>query len=519
MKNIFQKIKENLLVIILAAQPFLDILAYVQQNRDTSGAVSAAGSLAGYIRLALTLCIPLYTLFATKRKKPFIAVMAVIGVFSMLHILNSLREGTSGIFGDIKYLLLVAHMPILLFSFLFLYDKVSLKKQITIGMISNIIVSILVFYISYALNSGNCTYPLFQMGWTGWYVIPNAQSLVLVSLLPFAVYYMIKYCKYFFPLVAVPIVYMYTLNGTKAAFWSLVATFVGVAGFCLAEFIIAKGKLFQCYKILMVSVLVVASLLCYKYSPRQIIDTAAEESRQQEQNVIENLINEDAAQKENDTDSEVESTEPDAEPGVDVESPETKPEPKPEHNKNYMYVQYINPNLIDRFGADKVLEAYGEENLNSYGLSDMRLKKVIFGRLTWEESDFVTKLVGFNQTKMYHNDDYFDLENDPQAILFYYGYIGAGLYILLLLYYVLRVIKQLIVDFKGTFNLYNFIIIITLALQIYAATYSGYLLRRPNVSFYMMVVFLLIYCRTMPLFKKSSDNDKIAEENITDLKI
>ena len=173
MKKSIQLVKDNLLLIVLVMQPFLDILAYIQRDFSIS--------LAGYIRLALPVCLPLYTLIFTQKKKQFIGIMAIIGTFCALHILNTLREGLSGAFSDTKYLLLVAHAPILLFSFLFLYDKDSIKKQIKISLIISIIVSVLVFYLSYLLNSGNCTYPLFQMGWTGWYVIPNAQSLILVS--------------------------------------------------------------------------------------------------------------------------------------------------------------------------------------------------------------------------------------------------------------------------------------------------------------------------------------------------
>lgn len=472
MKKYINTLKDNLLLIILVMQPFLDVLAYIQRDHTTSAA--------GYIRLALTVCMPLYTLIFTKRKKQFLGAVGIIAVFSFLHILNSLRGGLSGIFSDTKYLLLVVHMPVLFFSFLFLYEKDSLKKQITTALIINIIATVLLFYISYFLGSGNCTYPLFNMGWTGWYVIPNAQSLVLVSLLPFAVFFSIKYCKYFFPLVCLPLIYMYTINGTKAAFGSLLATFVAVAGFVLAELLFVKRNLFRVYTVLMAVCLLGVSLLCYTYSPRQIIDSTAESNRLQEQSDIDELLKAEIEENLENNDNDLK-------------------------NKNYIYVQYINPNLIDRFGADRVLEAYGE-NLNSYGLSNMRLKKLIFAGLTWEDCDFATRLVGFNYTKMQYNGDNFDLENDPQAILYYYGYIGAALYIVFLGYYVARTIKQLISHFKDTFNLFNFIILLTLALQIFAAAYSGYCLRRPNVSIYMMVVLLLIHCQTEPLFKKKSSN-------------
>lgn len=478
MKKIFNFIKNNLLLIVLVIQPFLDILAYVQREQSIS--------LAGYIRLGLTVCMPIYTLVFTKKKKKFFGVMAVIGVFCLLHTLNTLREGFAGAFSDIQYMLLVAHMPIMLFSFMFLYDKASVKKQITVALIVNIIVSVVVFYISYAFGSGNCTYPLFQMGWTGWYVIPNAQSLVLTSLLPFAVYFAIKYCKYFFPIVMLPLVYMYTMNGTKAAFGALLVSFAAIAGFTVVEYILSKRDKFQVYKVIMASFLIVVSLLSYTYSPRQIIDSTTESNRQEEQAAIDEIIKEENNLNEGENE----------EANVKL--------------KRSMYIKYINPNLIDRFGAERVLDAYGT-NLNSYGMSDMRLKKLIYGRLTWEDSDFATRLVGFEYGKMQHNDDNFDLENDPQAILFYYGYIGAALYLLMVGYFIARLIKQLICNFKESFNLFNLMIFITLVLQLVSVVYSGYMLRRPNVAIYLMMMLLLVYCQTKPLFKRK-DNSGLTEE-------
>ena len=72
-------------------------------------------------------------------------------------------------------------------------------------------------------------------------------------------------------------------------------------------------------------------------------------------------------------------------------------------------------------------------------------------------------------------------------------------------YFIARLIKQLVTDFKGSFNLFNFIVLVALGLQIISAIYSGYLLRRPNVAIYLGIVLLLIYCRTEPLFKKKTE--------------
>jgi len=119
-----------------------------------------------------------------------------------------------------------------------------------------------------------------------------------------------------------------------------------------------------------------------------------------------------------------------------------------------------------------------------------------------DETDALTKFVGFEQTKMYIGDGTYDLESDPQAIFFYYGYIGSLLMAGLLAYFWLRLIKQLICKFKESFNLANFIIFINYGLLMVSALYTGHLLRRPNSAIYLAVVLLLIYCRTEPLFKK-----------------
>ena len=51
-------------------------------------------------------------------------------------------------------------------------------------------------------------------------------------------------------------------------------------------------------------------------------------------------------------------------------------------------------------------------------------------------------------------------------------------------------------DFFDTVNLYNFALISTLMLQIAFAFNSGYLLRRPNVSFYLATIVVLCFQRT-----------------------
>lgn len=448
-------IRNNLLYLILISQPLLDILAYFQEG--------SAVSIAGYVRLAYTILVPAYALFVIydkKDKKKFLAIMCVIGGFCVLHIANGFRVGYINLFSDVKYMLLVIHMPVLLFSFMYLYKKEETLDQIIRALKVNVTIITIAFFASYVLKSGNYTYTDYDLGWTGWYVIPNAQSVIMVSILPFFVYFVLKCFKKSFPIPMIAVIFMYLSNGTKTTYWSIVLVLVGFFCFIIMECILKKSKL-PVYTLVMLLVLAGGSVAAYNYSPRMVLDSNEETAREEEQEILEEELSEEGEE--------------------DI-------------------LKYINEALLDRFGSERVLAAYGED-IDSYTFADMRLKKRIYAKLVWEECDVFTKLVGFEYPQMQHADDNFDLENDPPAILYYYGYLGAGLYILMLVYFVSRLIKELFAAFKESLNQFNFAILMALGLQMGLAVYTGYLLRRPNVAIYLMVVLLLLHCRTRELKK------------------
>lgn len=452
MSNIRKYITNNLLFLIVVLQPLLDILAYFQQD--------SAISIAGYARLAFTILIPLYTLIVTNQKKKFLVIMCGIGGFAALHVANGFRVGYISLTADVKYLLLVLYMPLLLISFSFLFKKEELKNQIIRGLRANAVIIVVAFFASYVLKNGNYTYADYEVGWTGWYVIPNAQSVIMVSILPFMVYFLITYFKKFFPIPLALIVYMYMLNGTKTSYFSVLLVLLGFACFMVMEFLIKREGKFPVYNTVMLVLVICTTIFAYNYSPREIIDENEAVARKEEQNKIDEL----------------------------------------EHLDRETILKNLDKDLLDRFGDDRVLEAYGDE-IDSYTFADMRLKKRVYGKLVWEESDFLTKLVGFEYPKMQHNGENFDLENDPPAILYYYGYIGAAAYICLIVYFVLRLLTVLVRKFKESLSCFNFAILITWGLQMGLSVYAGYLLRRPNVSFYLLIVLLLVYCQTEALKK------------------
>ena len=103
---------ERWLLLLIAAQPLLDTLAYFTQNQN--------GTAAGYIRLAVMLALPLWVLLKAERKGPYLLGFAVIGAFCVLHVLNGFRVGYRNPVYDAVYMARVIQAPVLALSFIFL---------------------------------------------------------------------------------------------------------------------------------------------------------------------------------------------------------------------------------------------------------------------------------------------------------------------------------------------------------------------------------------------------------------
>ena len=88
-------------------------------------------------------------------------------------------------------MLLVLHIA-LRSNITYLLDIKNIDKQIPRGFLSNFLLITLVVIISYFTGTGNSTYIGYDYGWTGWFLIPNAQSIILVCLVPFALYVVIQ---------------------------------------------------------------------------------------------------------------------------------------------------------------------------------------------------------------------------------------------------------------------------------------------------------------------------------------
>jgi len=90
-------------------------------------------------------------------------------------------------------------------------------------------------------------------------------------------------------------------------------------------------------------------------------------------------------------------------------------------------IYYVIPEMFDEFGMEKVLRKY-DMTTDAEKIIDVRVMKLSYASLIWDECDTLTKLVGFETTRAC-GDGSNDMENDWHAVFYYTGYIGFAAYI------------------------------------------------------------------------------------------
>ena len=154
------------------------------------------------------------------------------------------------------------------------------------------------------------------------------------------------------------------------------------------------------------------------------------------------------------------------------------------------------PKLVERFGLERVIEKYDY----SIAISDLvsnRELKVNYGLLVMDEKNLLSHLLGFEYVDYVYDEEVFAPENDFPAIYFSYGYVGLGMYIAFILYFVIVALRSVISE-KGKISLEKGMLGTALVLTIGSAQLSGNVLCRPNVSIYLsvMLAYLFVICVT-----------------------
>ena len=467
MKSFF---KNNWLTLLIVLQPILDVVAFFFQNE--------VATVAGYIRLAIMVAMPLYVLITKRGGKRFWIALAIMAFYTGLHVLNGFRSGYISLYFDLSYLVKVLQMPVLALCFVCLIDDEQTKRQAFRGLWIAAGLLAVILLAAFFTRTGNSTYGE-GIGFSGWVINDNrnAHSIILVTLSVFAICLAIlNGRKLWAVLIPFAVTAGFLTNGTKGCYYSLFAIFGGYLLFLLLDAIVHRKRLKK-RMILALAALMIVSVVAYPYTPRARVSEAQAGAVH---------------------DGEIEAALLEMNIDISKMTPEQRfKDPQVREVFSYYYLRYmvgVLPDLFDRFGMDRVLQWF-DMSTDVARLIDTRQIKLCYAGLLWEECDLQTRLVGFEVSELGFDGTH-DLENDWPALYYYYGYFGLVLYGLFVLIFVLRMLRKLFSDFRGSLTEESFSLALSLALLLGLAQFSGAVLRRPNVSIYLALVLGLIWYQT-----------------------
>ena len=470
----FQTIEKNWILIFILMQPLLDVLAFWTQ--------SDSGTAAGYIRLLMMAAVYLWA-FYKKRTPAFLFFSGILVLVFGLHILNGFRVGYTGMMADFQYIARVTSMPVLAISFAALADDEQKQQQIINGFFLSALVTGVVIVLSALTHTYMPTYVMENLGISGWVTESNrcCHSDILAGLAVFTAYgaflTSVGWLKFLLPLL---IFAAMITNATTSCYLTLLAVTAGFPIFMVLRSFLIKKKNDRFTNLLIIefAVLFAASLIIYPYTPR----CKMEELKNAAYNNVEQKFVEEMADL-----------------GYDIYNmtlDEKMSDPVVHEKLSTYYRGFIShtvESLKDRFGVDRVIRAMNG-TISAEILDDARIMKRLNASFVLEDSDFLTHLFGYEFGNVRHA--YEDLENDWDAVYYYYGYLGIASYILVTAYLFFRIIRILILRFRESLTPLNFTLLFCFVLQIGLAGFSGALLRRPNASVYLSLVIAQIWYRT-----------------------
>ena len=477
-RSIAAIVRDNWLFLFVIFQPLLDILAFWTSSEE--------GTAAGYIRLLFMLIMPLHMILSSDKKKRLIAAYGVIALLAMLHVGNLFRVGYINVVSDVKNMAKIFYLPVMAVSMCAYVRDERMKMRLLRGLLANCFILAAVIVVSYVTGTYNPTYG-YGLGTSAWVTDQNrcTHSIILSALSMFAMYFGLNAKnKFWHYIVPAAVLIACITNGTSSCYLTCLACFAGFAFFRCFAFLVRKEKIDKSGKRLIAYLLLlfVVAVAIYPVTPRAKITAIERAAAEKRQGGLE---------------AELIAL------GYDIHNmtPEEKMnEPVVREKMAKFYTETIYggaPGLIESFDVYRIMEAYNMTT-DAGKIADVRRMKRVNARLIWEDSDFVTKLTGFEFAKVDWPGDPLDLENDWHAIFYYYGVIGFAAYAGYMLWFIYLVLRKLRNDFKGNLTLYNFCLILAFFILIGLAHFSGALLKRPNSSIYFAFILALLSFQTRP---------------------
>lgn len=531
-----QKIKDfledklsGMVLALMVAQPAMDVASYFAAQYGLT-------AITTLLRFGLLALVALLGLLLTDHKRAYLILYAAIAVFWAAHMLNCFRIGYISPVSDTGNLLRLLNFPLYALTFItVLKGRPQLRRVFYLGIFIAFLEIILFTALPWLTGHPIHTYEKIEVGVLGWFLIPSAQSAIIVLTAPLSIFAAYKSGKYPVYLLGVflPVALMF-VTGTKLDFYSI---FI-IGGAYIFLFLLRLGRKPRSYVLkytLPIFAVLLLTVVFRGKSPMVVRNNMTAYS----QNIYGNMI---ADSLEN-SGADQETLDLIHQGGVTAKiSSERQLENLrrtvlPIYSDTGVY-GFRTAELNARFGMYNVMEFFDYTDSPAV-LSNTRQVKLNYAQLVWHEKDILTHFLGFEYSDFLLGNSIYDLENDFPGVFYCVGYIGIVLYMLIFALFFYEVFRALAGNIQraGTLErenssgiaprwlrafwrgLRDFLTLETGAvgmcflLAMIAAQISGNVLRRPNVTIYFAVAAACLYSLTSsqpgPVLKAQKKNRKL----------
>lgn len=455
----------SFLFLLCVIQPLLDVLSFWTNQLGYSNTLTLAVRL---LILLLTLCVS-YRL--AEHRRAYWSMMAVLAVIAACHIFACVRA--SGICGgeyslgaaviDLTNFVRIAQMPLFALCFITLLKRTGDDgfRAVETAMLVNLLIIAAVEGVSVITGTNPYTYPNKSIGILGWFYFANSQSAILSMIIPLAICAAMK-CerRWVFPVISALSFLLLLLFATRLSY---LAIFITAIGFVLVLALARKWNRRAAIWLLLLALICAA---VYPVSPMTRNQKLVAENAVRKQQRIDRLL----------------------EKGTDEFGAEDI------RRLQYAYEDFLGE-MVHKYGFERVAEAYHESD-SVKQLGDRRLMLITFNRLMLQDLPITSSLFGVNYNDLTYEDVVFDVENDFHGIRFLYGVFGLACMLLFFGYLAWRILRSLIRDFHGVFTLEAGACGIALCSALLHAYATAGVLRRPNATVYLSLIFAMIWYLT-----------------------
>lgn len=447
----------QIILLLFIIQPLMDILSYWQIELGMSGMLTLL------LRSAVLLGTILLGFYLSKHKRLYGALTGIVILLAVLHGWACIRgyNGWGDLVSDLTNYIRFIQIPYFTLCFITFFRDSGEQgyRAAEKGFVINFGIIVAAELFSAVTGTDPHTYANKGIGLLGWFYFANSQSAILSAMVPMVMMQLIRK-KNTARLIGGTVICFGVLYlfATRLAYFSI---FICAAGLIIVLLLCRKTEKKT------IAVLAVGAVVCAAG-----IGISPMHQNQQASHQV-------SVQKQLAFDEQVE---------------QTKEQQNTDDPSVYLipaYEKYLGP-MMDRFGAQRVLEAYQYTEDVSI-LKDWRKMKIIYCRFLLQEAPKEAAVFGMELGDMTWENQVYDVENDLHGIFFLYGAVGLLLFALFLLYFVWIIIRALIKDFRSTMTLEAGavgIALCTMLLHVYA---TAGVLRRPNASFYLSVLLAVVY--------------------------